>query len=267
MFGSTYKNSLNDLPLFRNIKKQMEHDRDKGKRLPGNLVQGKTERTRIRGNKYMHSLGSYSATRSRPLFYSRNLKGKIDYLSVEVAKENRRRNQLRSLGDNIFKPIGFGSNGKEPEVVQQQILTNSIYDSLWNRNSVTHLSNVDSPFMLQGCIPSDENGEVRCDEDDENQASNLSLERRMGNVAGRNELNFRFHESFQTSDVSVEHSGIDTFDNANILGLTIQEPEGEAEQDDEEDAYYDDEENESWDEENAICYDDDDDSEGEDTFE
>ncbi|SMN22605.1 similar to Saccharomyces cerevisiae YIR025W MND2 Subunit of the anaphase-promoting complex (APC) [Maudiozyma saulgeensis] len=250
MFGDTYRNSLNDLPLFNNIKKQLEQNRDKEKKSPRTLTHNKNERTRIRSNRYMHSLNAYSASRSQPLRYSRNMKGKIDYLNVEVENENRRRNQLRSLGGNIFKPIGFESRGKEPEVIKQQVLTNSIYDSLWNRTSITHLSNIESPFMIQGCISSDGNVEFNCDEVEENQASNMSLERRGNNIPGRNELNFRFHESFQTSNiVAVEHSGIDTFDNANILGLTIQEPEDDEQREEDE--------NESWDEENAICYDDD----------
>lgn len=265
MFGSTYSRSLSDLPLFHDIKIQFEKEREKEKRTTGNLTRdpdskvtnNELSNSEIRRNPYLHSLNSYDASRSGPINPTRNCKGKVDYLTVEIYKENRRRERLRSLGTRIFKPIGFEASGKSDSKDNEtgkptgQILTNSIYDSLWNRTSMNHLSGQDSPFLFQGCIsPSMENNIS----DNENQASNMSLECPNG-VVNRNlpGLNFRFHESFHSSHETVRETEDSVgIDNANILGLTI-EPQEEQE---EEDAYYDDD-NESWDDDHAICYDED----------
>lgn len=267
MFSSTYCRSLSDLPLFHDIKIQFEKKCEKDKRTKGNLTRDPSSKitnnelngSGIRRHPYLHSLNSYNASRSGPINPTRNNKGKIDYLTVEIYKENRRREKLRYLGTKIFKPIGFETSGKTDTKVNEiekpngQILTNSIYDSLWNRSSMNHLSGENSPFLFQGCVSS---SIVNDNSDNENQASNMSLEY-PNSVANRNPpgLNFRFHESFQTSHETVqETSGNVVIDNANILGLTIEEPQEEEEE--EEDAYYDDD-SESWDDDHAVCYDED----------
>lgn len=272
MFGSTYNRSLSDLPLFREIKIRYEKEKEKDKRTKGNLTLDPTSRgpidesnsSRIRQNSYLHSLNSYTAIKAGPINYPiRNYKGKIDYLSVEIHKENKRRDRLRSLGTKIFKPVGFENTRKseskdnEIEKPSGQILTNSIYDSLWNRTSMNHLSGHGSPFLFQGCMSPSMEHDMS---DNENQASNMSLECvngvGNGNPPG---LNFRFHESFQTSHEPV-HENLESvrIDNANILGLTIDEESKEGEESkEEEDAYYDDDSG-SWDEDHAVCYDDDD---------
>ncbi|KAG0672648.1 hypothetical protein C6P45_000079 [Maudiozyma exigua] len=276
MFGSSYNRSLSDLPLFHEIKIQYEKEKEKDKRIKGNLTRDPTSKgpidesnySGIRQNSCLHSLNSYNAIKAGPINYPiRNYKGKIDYLSVEIHKENKRRDRLRSLGTKIFKPVGFEtkrkSESKDNEIEKPlgQILANSIYDSLWNRTSMNHLSGHGSPFLFQGCTSPSMEHDMS---DTENQASNMSLECvdgvGNGNPPG---LNFRFHESFHTSHEPV-HENVESvrLDNANILGLTIEEEaesKASEESKEEEDAYYDDDDSGSWDEDHAVCYDDDDD--------